>query len=46
MEGDETWGAGNSILSGITHMLSAGCIMNGFGCEIARQPLSELEPSF
>lgn len=25
---DETWGAGNSILSGITHLLSAGCIMN------------------
>ncbi len=29
MKEDETWGAGNSILSGITHLLSAGCIMNG-----------------
>lgn len=28
MSGDETWGAGNSILSGITHLQSAGCIRN------------------
>lgn len=28
-EEDETWGAGNSILSGITHLLSAGCSVNG-----------------
>lgn len=28
MSGDETWGAGNSVLSGITQLLSAGCIRN------------------
>lgn len=44
---DETWGAGNSILSGITLCLSAGCVMNSRLQEGRqhRQLLSELRAS-
>lgn len=34
---DETWGAGNSILSGITHLLSAGLYYEWHGFKIAAQ---------